>query len=204
MKHLLATIVACSLLTSTFAQGNFEGVTSTTGASASGLFSGTAGWAFQAVSGFEVAELGVFDYLLQEAPIGPVTVGLWAENGTLLASADVSNSSPLVNQSRYSSIAPVLLAGGQTYFLGAFRSTGFTINVFGPGMGQDSAFTTTLNIQYLGLASNTNAAFAIPQLETGGGSLLYAGPNFRVPEPSSFALMALGMAGFALYRRVRK
>jgi hypothetical protein len=204
MKHLLAIIVACSLVTSAFAQGNFEGITSTSGASASGLFSGTAGWAFQAATSFEVAELGVFDYLLQETPIGPVTVGLWAENGTLLASADVSNSSPLVNQSRYSSIAPVLLTGGQTYFLGAFRSTGFTINVFGPGMGPGSAFATTLNIQYLGLASNTNAAFAIPQLEPGGGSLLYAGPNFRVPEPSSFALMALGVAGFALYRRVRK
>ena len=204
MKHLLATVLACSLVTSTFAQGNFEGITSTTPPSASGLFNGTAGWAFRAGSGFEIAELGVFDYLLQEAPIGPVTVGLWAENGTLLASTQVSATSPLVNQSRYTSISPVALIGGQTYFLGAFRSTGFTINVYGPGMGTGSAFAASPNIQYLGMASSATATFEKPQLEPGGGLLLYAGPNFLVPEPSSFALMGIGLLGLAIFRRHRK
>jgi hypothetical protein len=202
MKHLLAAVVACSLVTSAFAQGNFEGITSITTGGASSIFNGTAGWAFRAASGFEVVELGVFDYLLQEAPIGPVTVGLWAENGTLLASADVAATSTAVNQSRYTSISPVALIAGQTYFLGAFRSTGFSINTFGPGAG--GAFTTTPNIVYLGIASTATPTFAIPQLEAGGGSLLYAGPNFRVPEPSSAALMAIGILGLALFRRGRK
>jgi len=202
MKHLLAAVVACSLVTSTFAQGNFEGITSISPGGVSGLFSGTAGWAFQAVGGFEVAELGVFDSVLQEAPIGPITVGLWAENGTLLASTQVSATSWLVNQSRYTSISPVALAGGQIYFLGAFRSTGFSMSTIGPGAG--GSFVTTGNIQYLGLAQNTSTAFGIPQFEAGGGSLLYAGPNFRVPEPSSFALMGLGILGSAIFRRTGK
>ena len=201
MKHLLAGVVACSLASSVFAQGNFEGIESTTLGGASGTFAGTAGWAFQAVGGFEVSELGVFDYVLQEAPTGPVTVGLWAENGTLLASVDVSATSAFYNQSRYSSITPVSLIGGQTYFLGAFRSTVYSMNALGPGVG--GSFTTSANIQYLGLAQNSSAVFSIPQREAGGEALLYAGPNFLVPEPSSFALMGIGLLGFALFGRNR-
>lgn len=202
MKHLLAAVVACSLVTSTFAQGSFEGITSISPGGVSGLFDGTAGWAFQVVGGFEVVELGVFDSVVQEAPIGPVTVGLWAENGTLLASAQVSVGSWLVNQTRYTSITPVALTGGQTYFLGAFRSTGFSMSTIGPGAG--GSFLTSGNIQYLGLAQNANNTFSLPQLVAGGGSLLYAGPNFRVPEPSSFALAGLGILGLAIFRRTRK
>jgi len=202
MKHLLATVVACSLAISAFAQGSFEGITSTTPPGSPGLFSGTAGWAFQPVSGFEVAQLGVFDSVLQEAPIGPVTVGLWAENGTLLSSVQVSVANGLVNQTRYASIVPLTLVGGQTYFLGAFRASGFSMSAYGPGVG--GSFVPSPNIQYLGIADNGTASFSIPQLVRGGGSLLYAGPNFLVPEPSSFALMGIGLLGLAVFRHNRK
>src|SRR5437868_2947231 len=74
-------------------------------ASVGGVVAGTAGWSFQPLAGIYVTSLGCLDNCLSMNS-GPLSVGLWASDGTLLASNLVSLGSPLVNQTYYEAITP--------------------------------------------------------------------------------------------------
>ena len=110
---------------------------------------------------------------------------------------------PLVNQWRYSDVAPVTLTAGADYFVGALFTSGADNVVF---MDSGAGVTTTANISYV------QATFA------GGGSLSdptnadgtpgFFGPNISantVPESSTSAMMTLGFAGlgFAGWRKTK-
>src|SRR5436190_23695346 len=76
--------------------------------SAGGYVTGTSGWSFQPLTAISVTSLGGLDNALS-MNTGPFSIGLWASDGTLLASNLVSLSSPLVNQTHYEAITPVNL-----------------------------------------------------------------------------------------------
>ncbi len=85
-----------------------------------------AGWTFQPVTNISVTSLGCFDELFSDND-GSIEVGLWAPDGTLLASNVISSNSPLVNQSRYEPITPVTLRASLTYTIAAYSTNGLLI-----------------------------------------------------------------------------
>jgi hypothetical protein len=207
MKLLLAIASAAAVWTAS-AQGTFEAVLNYAGDSLT-YFAGTAGWTFQTTGFLTVTELGCFDYVFGANNQNPIQVGLWAPDGSLLASNTITAGSPLADQTRYESITPVLLGAGQVYHLGAFApsNTTFTIfvNVCAPLLG--GSVVTSPDIQ-LGAAASANGAFASPAAIPGTSGALYLGPNFRyqsgVPEPSSSLLLGLAGALLAAGRRIRR
>jgi hypothetical protein len=84
--------------------------------------SAATGWSFLAGSqDLEVDALGIFDQDgdgLEDAH----PTGIWTSGGTLLAQVTVSpgTGGNLVASYRYASLAPLTLAAGQTYVLGAY------------------------------------------------------------------------------------
>jgi len=156
-----------------------------------GYVNGTAGWSFTPQTPISVTSLGCFDYITTQ-PNG-ISVGLWAPNGSLLASSAVSSSSTLVNQTRYESISPIVLSPGQTYYLGAYVNGGTIVfNAVDPQQG--GSITTSPGIQ-LGQAVAGFGSFTFPNIIAGDPGTALITANFQyvaVPEPSSLAFLLLG------------
>ena len=79
-------------------------------------FTGTKGWAFlnySLINYMAVTQLGVFDYG-GDGLVNSHAVGIWAANGTLLASTTIpaGTIAPLVDGYRYMPITPVLIPPG--------------------------------------------------------------------------------------------
>jgi len=167
----------------------------------------TLGWDFTTNAAITVNGLGVFDSG-EDGLADSYEVGLWDSAGNLLAETTVSSgiSDPLVNQWRYSSVAPVTLAADQNYSVGALYLTGDD-NVVFPGDG--GTVTTTANITYGQSTFASGSTLSDPTNELGTNG--FFGPNISadvsagVPEPSTWALMLLGFTGlgFAGHWRAR-
>ena len=201
MKLLLSLAAAAAVWTAS-AQGTYQAIQSYTNEVAT-VVNGTAGGTFQPTGFITVTELGCFDYLFSQN-LGPIQVGLWDANGTLLASNTVTSLSPLLDQSRYEPVTPVPLDPGIVYHLGAFSPNGsINLNVAAPSVG--GGVVSAAVIQLLAAAASTNSLFASPPAIPGTGGAFYLGPNFefqdRVPEPSS--LLLLGLAGLLVAARKR-
>lgn len=194
------------------AQGSFEamsgyvGTTSDSYTPTESTVFGTIGWTFQPLTGISVTALGAFTYNL---PSGSTDVGLWSSDGTLLASSIITSSSALVNQSRYESIAPIMLAPGQTYYLGEFSSSGAIQSVAvdpNEPSGPDGYATVASEIQLDSAAWQTNAVFEFPSVTAGSPGSAIIAPNFEfqsVPEPSVLSLAGVCMVLLAARRRYR-
>lgn len=172
-------------------------------ASDGGYAFGTAGWTFQPLAPISVTSLGCFDYILNANSQSPMSVGLWASNGSLLASNSVTATSPLVNQSRYEPIAPVALTAGLTYHIGAYYpSNGVTV-LLAAAPGNGGSVTTSFPIQFGG-AVQEPSGFGFPTLVQGGAGAALLVPNFQfvaVPEPTLLALGTLGLVILASRKR---
>jgi hypothetical protein len=207
MKLLLSLVAAAAVWTAS-AQGTFQAVLSYS-TDISSYFAGTAGWTFQTTGFLTVTELGCFDYVFGANNQGPIEVGLWAPDGSPLASNTITSGSPLVGQTRYESITPVFLDPGQVYHLGAFSPSNNTFTIFldfaTPATG--GSVVTSPDIQ-LGASARASGNFASPAAVPGTGGALYLGPNFQyrngVPEPSSSLLLGLAGALLAVRRRIRR
>jgi hypothetical protein len=178
----------------------FEGIM-TYSASDGGYAFGSSGWTFTPLDNISVTMLGCFDYVL--ANQSPISVGLWASDGTLLASDVVNSGSPLLNQSRYESVSPVNLNAGMTYYLAAYSTDGQIVLVAAePSNG--GVVNTSSHIQ-LGQAVYNPSGFAFPNNFTGSAGSAFLTANFQyvVPEPSSTMLSIAG-AAFACRKRRSK
>lgn len=188
---LAALVVACAA----FAQGTSQAILGyTNSVSAFNPAGMTAGWTFQPAVPLTVTNLGCFaNVFLNNGSVASVRVGLWAPNGSLLASNTITPGSVLFDQTRYESIAPVQVFPGQTYALGVFYFDDITLDLANSFVG--GIVQVSPEIQSLTVASGTGG-FTAPLPETGLPIGAYLGPNFRydgrVPEPSSWLLLGLG------------
>ena len=165
----------------------------------------TLGWMFQPQTDIDVTALGAFNDVLHGS--GNLEIGLWNSSGDLLASSLVALTGTSSN-SVYQSIAPVMLASGQNYYLGAYSpSQSAYFYVVGPDSDTHGYAIMSPEIQLGGLAYNTNNAFAFPSSALGQPGDAVVMPNFQfeaVPEPSIFSLLGGGMIAFlTMWKKIK-
>ncbi len=168
----------------------------------------TLGFRFTANKAIKVTGLGVFDSS-QDGLTNAYSLGLWNAAGTLLGTATLASGTgtTLVNNFRYTSIAPTVLAAGQ-YRIGAFYANGADPLIF-PGFATGFATNPAITFNESSFAGGTSLANPV---FTGGAQASYFGPNFQfsavqpVPEPEAWASMVLGLglAGWVARRRKAK
>jgi hypothetical protein len=147
----------------------------------------TIGWTFQPTSTLTVTSLGCFvDVFANNPAVTAVQVGLWAHDGTLLASNSVTSSSTLFDQTRYEPITPVSLSPGQIYHLGVYYSGGF-IDVDGADESFGGSISTSAKVQVRATALGSGQ-FAFPPEMAGTEGSMWAGPNFRFQSQPLLAI----------------
>ena len=177
--------------------------------SVGGYADGTAGWSFTPTANISVTDLGVLDYIFPMPNESPLSVGLWDQNGTLLASSSVASNSFLLNNTRYEAVTPVNLSAGLKYYIGAYATSGTIILLAeSPGNVNNPGSATMASEIQLGTALSNPTGFGIPNTDAGGGpGSAFLAPNFQfvdaVPEPSSGALLVLGAALLTKSRMAR-
>jgi len=168
-----------------------------------GFTIGTAGWSFQPLTDVSVTALGSFDYLVNG--YGPIAVGLWTADGTLLATHTITSGSTLANECRYEAISAIQLSSDQTYFVGAYVISGdlMGFSVIDPDQG---TVIMAPEIQ-LGMAARSSAAgFNFTDSIESPAGYVFLAPNFEfqpVPEPSTFWLVGAGSLALLATRRRR-
>lgn len=183
------------------AQGTLQGIVDYSSSIVS-FFDGTAGWTFRPTGAIGVSHLGAFTNIVVDQ--GPVVVGLWSADGTLLASANVTGGGELVNNSLYTAIEPLWLVPMQEYHLGAFSpASGRIYMSFYDALQPNNTLIVGPGIQFIGQAQNgSTAGLAFPAKVQNGEDAGWMAANFLyiIPEPSSVAILLLG-GGLVLFRR---
>jgi hypothetical protein len=178
-------------------QGKLEAIIDDAG-SVAGSYAGTAGWTFQPLKEMTVTDLGCLTNVV--ALMGSVQIGLWDQNGVLLASNTITSADTLSHQTYYESITPVAILPSQTYHIGAYSGGLISLVIGGPGFGFMNSLSGDIQ---MGSAANTASGFAFPAVVADSAGVLLLAPNFRytnIPEPSSLSLLAIPLLGFALRR----
>jgi hypothetical protein len=164
------------------------------------------GWEFDVTSPTTVIGLGFWDE--GSDGIAGTDVGIWDRFGTLLVSASVSSSDPLVTSAhaagdwRVRSVADVLLPVGIGYVIGAVMN-GDTFRVDG---SQGLTHATIAGINYIHDRFTSSSNLVFPTGYTNLPTILpgYAGPTFFVPEPTTALLLTGGLLGFLAAARRRR
>ena len=201
MKKTLLPFMIIALARAALAQGTSEEAISSYTTPVSGSYDGTAGWTFKPAGGVIITHLGAFTNVIVEQ--GPVSVGVWGSDGTLLRSNSVSAAGQLVNRSFYSPIEPLWLVPLETYHVGIFSPSGrLFLSFYDPLVG--GSLTSSTRIQLGGYAEGPNG-FVFPAAVPGGEGAIWIGANFlAVPEPGALSLLTLGFALGSFGRRSRK
>jgi hypothetical protein len=164
----------------------------------------TLGFSFEVSSAQTIDQLGVYDD--SGAPLAAdAQVGLWDASGDLLASVDVpASGGSLVGDFRFANITPYALSTGQVYYVGSYLSSGVasSFNTDEYGSGSFNPLITPLYDQW-----TASESLSFPSLSDGDAGGAWLGANFNlaggVPEPSTWAMMILGLGtiGFVARRR---
>lgn len=163
----------------------------------------TLGWAFTVNSDILVNGLGLFDSA-QDGLAEAHDLGLWTSTGTLLASTTIGSGSSgtLIDQFRYSSIAPTLLTSGGSYLIGGLYTSGLDgVVENASGLIADSAIT------YGGGRFAPGGTLSAPT--STGTPAGYFGTNFTfdngaVPEPATWAFMIVGFGAVGAALRMSR
>jgi PEP-CTERM motif/Domain of unknown function (DUF4082) len=164
----------------------------------------TVGWSFAVAAGpgVQVTSLGWWDATPADPLAAAHEVGIWSSTGTLLASVTVQPGDALTGSFRYAAIAPITLTGGSTYIIGG-RDLLADGDIYASA---SSALVMDPSITF-GQAARSDAGtgFVFPGILTANSGGRF-GPNFMltaVPEPSTYALMLMGVAAVGLLARRR-
>jgi hypothetical protein len=155
---------------------------------------GNDGMFFTPTTAISVTALG---YVSAVAANGNL-VGLYdVSTSDLLASTTVTAASTPSGGFLYQAISPVLLTPGTEYaVVGLYTAGTGDLGYFAPnGVGADPA------INFVGYSYDDNPSLDLP---ASGYTPPIFGPNFQfaaVPEPSSGALIAAGLAALGFFRR---
>jgi len=165
----------------------------------------TLGWEFEANAAVVVTELGIFDDS-QDGLSDSYPIGIWDSTGHLLASAIVASGTtdPLIDQFRYHSIGPILLAAGHFYSIGALYATSHDPLIFpgtATGFASDPAITFTQAAFASGASLSNPTSSAGPQPGFFGPNFVLNPSVIIVPEPMSPALVGVALVGLAIARR---
>ena len=185
MRFLLSIAMLATACTAG-AQGTSEAILAYDANVGDVFYGQTAGWTFQVTAPITVTELGcVASFFTQNPSAALVQVGVWASDGSLLASNSIAPGSTLLDQSRYQAVAPLSLSPGQTYQIGAYYPDFFSFDTAIPLYG--GSVTPAPLILLLGSA-NGSGGFTSPstEAETAGGA--YLGPNFRFQSQPTLAI----------------
>ena len=203
---MLLVIALLASAAGAWAQGTAEAIPDYT-ASVVGPVNSTAGWTFEATANLTATELGCFtNVFAKNTDVTTVQVGLWAPDGSLLASSTVTPASTLVNESLYEAITPVVLSPGLVYHIGVFFPPDGNLSLDAALSG---SYSNSPDISVRGTAlAGPGAGFVSPVEMTPLDGAIYAGPNFQfqeggVPEPASGLLLGFG-ALLLIVRRVTR
>ena len=194
------------------AQAATVGLLNFTGGGLTSNVDANLGWQFQVTAPITVSHLGYFD---READglIGSHQVGLWLNDGTLLAQTTVQagTASAIIGPTndpggsregafRYEPIAPVTLLPGTDYVIAGKITAAADAPFF------STAATFDPQVQFINGRFGGSPTFGFPTAlfsNTGG----YFGPNFAgnvdaiIPEPATASLGLLSVVGLMLRRR---
>ena len=177
----------------------------------------TCGSTFQALEPMTVTGLATFagSFFSYTNTPSPVTVGLWDDQGQLLASAEVNSlTSTLYDGIWYGeNIAPITLAKNANYTMGTFVPVANAGSYAAGNAFWNSPYVLPLN----GLASEphqfgffsvygTDTALSLPTanvLRTHASANLLLGdaPTESVPEPGTYILCGAALLALGIHRR---
>lgn len=151
---------------------------------------------FTANSSFTAYSLGAY---YESDLTGPEEVGLYDSFGTLLASAIIQLTDPVVDGYYMQAIAPVALTAGNQYTVVEF--VGNNPWSFGPGTGPVPT-SPLITFDYDSYNYTNSLAFTTDRYGSGPA---YYGGNVGTPEPGTFGLVAgvLALAGCLRSRKIR-
>jgi len=160
----------------------------------------TLGWAFNLSASTTVTQLGVWN----GGTLGNYMAGIWTIGGTSVVSTNVLSTDPVLGDYRWGSITPVVLGAGD-YVVGAeFREGLFPS--FATGV------VTIPSLTWIGDRQEFGGGLNFPTYDSGGSygsnGILWANfatdANTTVPEPSTWALMLVGLAAVGMTSRRRR